>query len=117
MFLCTNEQMATRQPEESQSYGDFFTWTKTTLKDFLDICGLKQIGSKAELIERAFGACKLNAPVKFSQEQIARNIKKEYHKRLETKQISTDPVCQMTHGKTTCWIGLNSMMVSCLVIF
>ena len=36
------------------------------------------------MIARAFGAYELNAPVKFTQEQIAENIKKEYHKRLET---------------------------------
>jgi hypothetical protein len=86
---------------------------KSTLKHYLGVRGLKQTGSKAELIARAFEAYKLNAPVKFTQEQIAENIKKEYH-----NQISTDPnSLQMTHGKTTCWIGLNSIMVSCLVIF
>ncbi|XP_028394516.1 uncharacterized protein LOC114518716 [Dendronephthya gigantea] len=83
--------MATKQPEESLSYEDFLSWTLSTLKDFLGIRGLKQTGAKSELVARAFGAYELNAPKKFTQEQISASIKKEYEKRLQYHKIKTDP--------------------------
>ena len=83
--------MGTEQSDDSLSYEDFLNWTLTTLKDYLGIRGLKQTGRKAELVARAFGAYELNAPKKFTQEQISENIKKEYNKRLEINKISSDP--------------------------
>ena len=71
--------MATNQPEVS------------SLKDFLALRGLKQTGRKAELIARAFGAYELNAPKKFSQEQIYEKIREEYAKRLKSNLIETEP--------------------------
>ena len=59
-----------RQAEETFEYDDFLSWTVTSLKDFLALRGLKQTGTKAELVARAFGAYELNAPKKFSQEEI-----------------------------------------------
>ena len=80
--------MGTEQSDDGLSYEDFLNWTLTTLKDYLGICGSKQTGRKAELVARAFGAYKFNAPKKFTQEQISENIKKEYDKRLEINKIS-----------------------------
>ena len=71
--------MATNQPEVS------------SLKDFLALRGLKQTERKAELIARAFGAYELNAPKKFSQEQIYEKIREEYAKRLKSNLIETEP--------------------------
>ena len=68
--------MGTEQSDDSLSYEDFLNWTLTTLKDFLGIRGLKRTGRKAELVARAFGAYELNAPKKFTQEQISENKKK-----------------------------------------
>ena len=53
--------------------------------------GLKQNGRKAELIARAFGAYKLNVPIKFTQEQIYKKIGEEYAKRLKTNYLKTNP--------------------------
>ena len=83
--------MATNQPEETLEYDDFLHWTVTSLKSFLALRGLKQTGVKAELIARAFGACELNVPKKFTQEQIYEKIREEYVKRLESNAIKTDP--------------------------
>ena len=82
--------MATNQPEEKLKYDDFHL-TVSSLKDFLAFRGLKQAGRKAELIARAFGAYELNAPKKFSQEQIYKKIQKEYVKRLKSNLIESDP--------------------------
>ena len=40
---------------------------------------------------RALGAYELKAPVKFSQEQIYKQIKEEYSRRLSSNGIKTDP--------------------------
>ena len=76
--------MATNQPEEKLKYDDFLHLTVSSLKDFLALRGLKQTGTKAELIAQAFGAYELNAPKKFSQEQIYEKIREEYAKRLKS---------------------------------
>ena len=66
-------------------------WTVSSLTDFLLLRGLKQTGRKPELVARAFGAYELKAPVKFSQEQIYKQIKEEYSRRLTSNGIKTDP--------------------------
>ena len=83
--------MATNQPEEKLKYDYFLHLTVSSLKDFLALRGLKQTGTRAELIARAFGAYELNAPEKFSQEQIYEKIREEYAKRLKSNLIETDP--------------------------
>ena len=83
--------MATNQPEETLEYDDFLHWTVSSLKDFLALRGLKQTGSKAELIARAFGAYELEVPRKFTQEQIYQKIREEYTRRLQLNSIKTDP--------------------------
>ena len=93
--------MATNQPEEKLEYEDFVGLTVTSLKDFLELRGLKQSGKKVELVARAFGAYKLGAPKKFTQEQIFDSINNEYQQRLQTNDIKSDPnVGKMTfkHG-------------------
>lgn len=80
-----------RQAEEVLEYDDFLGWTVSSLKDFLSLRGLKQTGKKSELVARAFGAYELNAPVKFSQEQIYQQIKEEYSRRLSSNSIKIDP--------------------------
>ena len=80
-----------RQAEEVLQYEDFLSWTFSSLKDFLSLGGLKQTGRKPELVARAFGAYELKAPVKFSQEQIYKEIKEEYSQRLTSNGIKTDP--------------------------
>lgn len=80
-----------RQAEEVLQYEDFLSWTVSSLKDFLSLRGLKQTGRKPELVARAFGAYELKAPVKFSQEQIYKQIKEEYSRRLTSNGIKTDP--------------------------
>ena len=60
-------------------------------EDFLSLRGLKQTGRKSELVARAFGAYELNAPVKFSQEQIYQQIKEEYSRRLTSNGMKSDP--------------------------
>ena len=70
---------------------DFLSWTVLLLKDFLSLRGLKQTGRKSELVARAFGAYKLNAPVKFSQEQIYQQKKEEYSRRLKSNVKQSDP--------------------------
>ena len=80
-----------RQAEEVLQYEDFLGWTVSSLKDFLSLRGLKQTGRKPELVARAFGAYELKAPVKFSQEQIYKQIKEEYSRRLTSNGIKTDP--------------------------
>ncbi|CAH3022078.1 unnamed protein product, partial [Porites evermanni] len=72
-------------------YEDFLGWTVSSLTDFLLLRGLKQTGRKPELVARAFGAYELKAPVKFSQEQIYKQIKEEYSRRLTSNGIKTDP--------------------------
>ena len=52
---------------------------------------MKQNGRKAKLIARAFGAYKLNVPIKFTQEQIYKKIGEEYAKRLKTNCLKTNP--------------------------
>lgn len=81
--------MASKQPEKF-GYEDFLNWTVSSLKDFLAIRGLKQTGKKGELVARAFGAYELDAPKKFSQEEIFKKIKEEYS-RLSTCGIKSDP--------------------------
>ena len=81
--------MATNHPEEELQYDDFLHWTVTSLKNFLALRGLKQTGSKAELIARAFGAHEFNIPKNFTQEQIYKAIEEEYAKRLESNDITT----------------------------
>ncbi|XP_046864652.1 uncharacterized protein LOC124459175 [Xenia sp. Carnegie-2017] len=83
--------MATKQPEEELKYEDFLHLTVSSLKDFLALRGLKQTGKKAELIARAFGAYELKVPKKFTQEQIYKNIREEYSRRLKLNSIKTDP--------------------------
>ena len=78
-------------PEEVLQYDDFLGWTVSSLKDFLSLRGLKQTGRKSELVARAFGAYELNAPVKFTQEQIYQQIKEEYARRLRSNGIKSDP--------------------------
>lgn len=80
-----------RQAEEVLQYEDFLSWTVSPLKDFLSLRGLKQTGRKHELVARAFGAYELKAPVKFSQEQIYKQIKEEYSRRQTSNGIKTDP--------------------------
>lgn len=80
-----------RQAEEVLQYDDFLGWTVSSLKDFLSLRGLKQTGRKSELVARAFGAYELNAPIKFTQEQIYRQIKEEYTRRLKSNEIKSDP--------------------------
>ena len=80
-----------RQAEEVLQYDDFLGWTVSSLKDFLSLRGLKQTGRKSELVARAFGAYELNAPKKFTQEQIYRQIKEEYSRRLNSNEIKSDP--------------------------
>ena len=80
-----------RQAEEVLQYEDFLGGTVSSLKDFLSLRGLKQTGRKPELVARAFGAYELKAPVKFSQEQIYKQIKEEYSRRLSSNGIKTDP--------------------------
>ena len=63
-----------RQAEKTFQYYDFLSWTVTSLKDFLTLRGLKQTGTKAELVTRAFGAYELNAPKQFYQEEIYTSI-------------------------------------------
>ena len=83
--------MVSKQPEESLVYEDFLSWPLTTLKDFLGIRGLRQTGTKAELLARAFGAYELNVPKKFTQQQITQSIITEYKNRLALHKITTDP--------------------------
>ena len=80
-----------RQAEEVPQYEDFLGWTVSSLKDFLSLRALKQTGRKPELVVRAFGAYELKAPVKFSQEQIHKQIKEEYSRTLTSNGIKTDP--------------------------
>ena len=80
-----------RQAEEVLQYEDFLSGTVSSLKDFLSLRGLKQTGRKPELVARAFGAYELKAPVKFSQEQIYKQIKEEYSRKLTSNGIKTDP--------------------------
>ena len=79
--LVVNVILMPRQAEEVLQYEDFLSWTVSPLKDFLSLRGLKQTGRKPELVARAFGAYELKAPVKFSQEQIYKQIKEEYSRR------------------------------------
>ena len=79
------------QAEEVPQYEDFLGWTVSSLKDFLSLRALKQTGRKPELVVRAFGAYELKAPVKFSQEQIYKQIKEDYSRRLSSNGIKTDP--------------------------
>ena len=85
------KKMSDEHGDDKLTYEDFLNWTLTTLKDYLGICGLKQTGPKAGLVARAFGAYELNAPKKFTQEQISEKIKQEYNKRLQINKISSDP--------------------------
>lgn len=80
-----------RQAEDVLQYDDFLGWTVSSLKDFLSLRGLKQTGRKSELVARAFGAYELNAPIKFTQEQIYRQIKEECTRRLKSNEIKSDP--------------------------
>ena len=80
-----------RQAVEALQYEDFLGWTVSSLKDFLSLRGLKQTDRKPELVARAFGAYELQAPVKFSQQQIYQQIKEEYSRRLNSNGIKTDP--------------------------
>jgi len=80
-----------QQAEEVLQYDYFLSWTVSSLKDFLSLRGLKQTGRKSELVARAFGAYELNAPVKFSQEQIYLQIKEENSRRLTSNGIKSDP--------------------------
>ena len=61
-----------------------------TLKDFLSLRGFKQTDRKSELVARAFGAYKLNSPIKFSYEQIYQQIEEEYSRRLISNGIKSD---------------------------
>ena len=80
-----------RQAQETFEYDDYLSWKVTSLNDFLALRGLKQSGTKAELVARAFGAYELNAPKTFSQEEIYANVKQEYSRRLTRNGIKTDP--------------------------
>lgn len=77
-----------RQAEEVLQYKDFLGWTISSLKDFLSLRGLKQSGRKPELDE--YDTYELKAPVKFFQEQVYRQIKEEYSRRLTANGIKTD---------------------------
>ena len=61
-----------------------------TLKDFLSLRGFKRTDRKSELVARAFGAYKLNSPIKFSHEQIYQQIEEEYSRRLISNGIKSD---------------------------
>ena len=80
-----------RKAEEVLQYEDFLGWTVLSLKDFLSLRGLKQTGQKPELVAGAFGTYELKAPLKFSQEQIYKQIKEEYSRRLTSNGIKADP--------------------------
>jgi len=80
-----------KQPEETLEYEDFLSWTTTSLKDYLALRGLKQSGSKSELVARAFAAYEYKIPSKFNQEEIYKALKEEYGRRLRVHKIETDP--------------------------
>ena len=61
-----------------------------TLKDFLSLRGFKRTDRKSELVARAFGAYELNAPIKFSHEQIYQQIEEEYSRLLISNGIISD---------------------------
>ena len=57
--------------EEQYKFEDFLHLTLTSLQDYLALRGLSKSGNKEVLVARAFGAYELNAPIKFTQEQIS----------------------------------------------
>ena len=61
-----------------------------TLKDFLSLKGFKQTDRKSELVATAFGAYELNAPIKFSHEQIYQQTEEEYSRRLISNGLKSD---------------------------
>lgn len=68
--------------DEKYWFEDFLTMTSHSLQEYLGLPGLSKSGRKAELIAWAFGAYELNVPIKFTQEKISEDLKKEYQRRL-----------------------------------
>lgn len=67
---------------DGSSYDDFLSCNVGTLKDFLQLRGLAVTGSKAELVARAFAACEFKLPLIISNEEQAKRLQSEYHRRL-----------------------------------
>ena len=77
--------------DEQYKFEDSLHLTLTSLQDFLALRGLSKSGNKAVLVARAFGAYELNAPIKFTQEQISNELKEEYKRRLKNAGNAPDP--------------------------
>ena len=69
--------------DENYHFEDFLHMTLSSLQDYLALRGLSKSGNKAELVARAFGAYELKASIKYTQEKISEELKKEYQSRLQ----------------------------------
>jgi len=74
--------------DEKYQFEDLLHMTLSSLQDYLGLRGVSKSVCKAELVAWAFGAYDLKAPIKYTQEKISKELKKEYQCRL---QVCTAP--------------------------